>query len=1203
MVCAACGTSNPAGSKFCLECGTRLAAGCPSCGATNPAGSKFCGECGQALGDVVRGAAATPAATPVRSAAGLTQGSPAARSPGAEAPGPGGSSAATERRVVTILFADLVGFTARSDGTDPEVVREFLAAYFELARETIERYGGLVEKFIGDAVMAVWGTPVAQEDDPERAVRAALELVDAVRRLGRERGDEALALRTAVLTGEAAVAVGAVGQGLVAGDLVNTASRLQSVAPPGSVLVGEATYRAASRAITFEPAGEQVLRGKVAPVAAWRALRVVAERGGLGRSEGIEAPFVGRDDELRLLKDVLRATSRERRVRLISVIGQAGVGKSRLAWEFLKYIDGLLEPIYWHQGRSPAFGEGVTFWALGEMVRRRAKLAESDDEPTTRRRIAEALAEYVPSEADRRRLEPVLLFLLGIGEPPPGGRDELFAALRTFFEQISIQGTTVLVFEDLQWADAGVVEFIDHLVEWSIGYPILVVTLARPELLERHPGWGVGRRDLVALSLGALPEAAMRELLSGLVPDLPPRTVRAILDRADGIPLYAVEMVRMLVADGRLEEADGFYRVVADLGDLRVPDTLQSLIAARLDALDPADRALLQDGAVLGQTFGAGALAAVRGEDEAEVEARLRALVRREILAYDTDPRSPERGQFGFTQALVREVAYGTLSKRDRRTKHLAAARHFESLGDEELAGVLATHYVDAYRAAPDGAEGEAVAAQARIALRAAAERATALGSHAGAIAYLERAREVTADPAEEAEILERIGTANRHLGHYEAALSLLEEAADRHRARGDRLAWGRAVLGQATTLYWQWRTLDARELLLAAEAEIADLAPHPIVVEIRSVIARAAIDDPAEALAWADRTLWDSERLELDAITADTLASKGGILAFRGRIREGLALLEAGMRLAEAEGFPVAAARAANNLSAAISNEDPRAAVAAGRHGIELARRYGNLTYLIGCLSNAVEAALPVGDWDWIDDEINAIRLEELEHADRIGLLVGRVEIDAARGRDVEAPLAELLAARDAGQDSVWRAAISAAIALTDLAAGRFEEAVANALVAADDPLNAPQALRIATRAAVRLGRVDEARASLDRLEALGARGRYTAIGARAAWAGVAALEGNWSDAILAFRDAWARLRELGLEQELAVSMLDYLSVAPAADPGRADVEREARDILGRIGARAFLEQLDSLVATRDERPDAAPVRGTSGSVGAVTR
>ena len=629
---------------------------------------------------------------------------------------PANRGSGAERRLVSVLFADLVGFTAIADDRDPEAVRELLTRYFDLCREVIGRYGGSVEKFIGDAVMAVWGAPVAREDDAERAVRAALDLVDVVR--GLRLGDAGLVVqaRAGVQTGEAAVTLGAVGQGMVAGDLVNTASRLQSVAPPGGVLVGEATYQATANAIAYVPAGEQLLKGKVTPVPAWHAQRIVAQVGGVGRSEGLEPPFVGRDEQLRLLKDTLHATGREGRLRFVSVTGQAGTGKSRLAWEFLKYIDGLVERVHWHQGRSPAYGEGITFWALGEMVRKRAGLAESDDPATTRAKIAVALDEYVTDEAERRWIEPKLLGLLGLEEVRTLEREELFAAWRTFFERVSSKATTVLVFEDIHWADQGLLDFIDHIAEWSVGHPILLLTLARPDFLQRHRDWGAGRRNFVALSLDPLPDGAMDDLLSGLVPGLPDSARQAILARAEGVPLYAVETVRKLLLDGRIELREGAYVPLGDLTHLDMPETLQALIAARLDALGAEQRALLQDAAILGQTFTVASLAAVEGSQPEQLEPQLRELVRQDVLVQNRDPRSPERGQYGFVQALIREVAYGMLARRDRRSRHLAAARYFESLGDDELAGVLATHYLDAYRASDEGPEAEAVAAQARIA-------------------------------------------------------------------------------------------------------------------------------------------------------------------------------------------------------------------------------------------------------------------------------------------------------------------------------------------------------------------------------------------------------------------------------------------------------------------------------------------------------
>ncbi len=819
MTCPSCGTPNEPGRKFCGECGTKLAAVCAACGTPNPPTARFCGECGT---PIVGSPAASGGAQPAAGSA------PAVDGPVAE------------RRLVTVLFADLVGFTALSEGRDPEAVRELLSTYFELATDVIKRYGGSVEKFIGDAVMALWGAPVAHEDDAERAVRAGLDLVDAVQALG-----PGIQARCGVLTGEAAVTLGATSQGMVAGDLVNTASRLQSVAPAGAVLVGEAVQRATSVAIAYEEAGEQLLKGKVAPVPAWRAVRIIAERRGRGRDDRLEAPFVGRDTELRLLKDLFQATSRERRVRLVSVTGQGGIGKSRLAWEFQKYLDGLVEPIFWHEGRSPSYGEGITFWSLGEMVRSRAHLLETDDPVTTRTRIGEMLAQHVPDEEERRRIEPALLALLGAGDTPVGGPAELFSAWRTFFERVASKGVVVMLFEDLQWADPGTLDFIEHVLEWTRNVPILIVTLARPELLEQRPGWGAGKRAFLALDLQALDDASMRELLGGLVVGLPEAAVRSIVARAEGIPLYAVETIRMLVADGRLRAREGGtgYEPVGELGELAVPDTLHALIAARLDGLDTAERGLVQDAATLGQSFTIGAVAAVASLEAAEATKRLDRLVRADLLRREVDPRSPEQGQYAFVQALIREVAYSTLSLRDRRSRHLAAARYFESIGDDELAGALAAHYLAAYRASTEGPEAEALVAQARIALRAAAERAIALGAPGQAVTFLDRAIEVTDAGADRAELHERAGAAASNaatqeiaLGHFEAARGLYEEL-------GDRPSQARMVAREGNALGLLRRRDEAMARLDRGWVEFADLGEDdPNLIGIGRQIASTAL-------------------------------------------------------------------------------------------------------------------------------------------------------------------------------------------------------------------------------------------------------------------------------------------------------------------------------------------------------------------------
>jgi class 3 adenylate cyclase/tetratricopeptide (TPR) repeat protein len=766
-VCASCGRENRDGRKFCVGCGRSLAVelACPSCGAPYEPDERFCGDCGSALTAPVPEPPASTAAEPV-----------------------------TERRLVSVLFADLVGFTNLSESRDPEEVRELLSRYFDTCRRLVGLYGGTVEKFIGDAVMAVWGTPVTTEDDAERAVRTALDLVAAVQALGQEIGAEGLRARAGVMTGEAAVNLAAMGEGMVAGDLVNTASRVQSVAEPGSVFVGDATRRATEGAVVYEAAGSFELKGKEGETPLWRASRVVSGRGGSLKSEGLEAPFVGRDRELRQIKDLFHVSAEEGRAQLVSVTGIAGIGKSRLAWEFYKYFDGIAQTVYWHRGRCLAYGEGVTYWALADMVRWRCGIAEDDVQEEALRKLQAALDEHLLDSEERRFVEPRLAQLLALGESASYERQDLFAAWRLFFERLADTYPTVLAFEDMQWADSSLLDFVEYLLEWSRDKPLFVITLARPELLEKRPTWGAGHRNFTAIYLEPLSEQAMQELLLGLVPGMPTNLRDQILARAEGVPLYAVETVRMLLDRGLLVDDGSSYEVVGEVGTLEVPETLHALIAARLDGLAPEERRVLGDAAVLGKTFTPQALAALSGLDGDRLEELLAGMVRREVLGLQSDPRSPEQGQYTFLQDLLRHVAYETLPKRERREKHLAAAEHLSAtLGEDEVAEVVASHLLDAYRLDPDVPESEPLRRQARDALLRAGERAESLGAATQAHRYLEQAAELAEQPAEKAEDSLRAGEMAFRGGAYGPARELFEQSMRLYETAGDTHGAARA--------------------------------------------------------------------------------------------------------------------------------------------------------------------------------------------------------------------------------------------------------------------------------------------------------------------------------------------------------------------------------------------------------------------------
>jgi class 3 adenylate cyclase/tetratricopeptide (TPR) repeat protein len=1146
--CPRCGSEARPGQKFCAECGFALARACPNCGTPYEGSPKFCAECGHRL--------------PAES--GTSDLPPDARATGE----------AAERRLVTVLFADLVGFTTLSEPHDPEEVRDLLSRYFDTARAVIDGYGGTVEKFIGDAVMAVWGAPIAREDDAERAVRAALELVERVRELSI--GGEPLALRAGVLSGEAAVTIGAPNQGMVAGDLVNTASRLQSVAQAGVVLVGESTYRATSAAIAYEEAGEQTLKGKQAPVPAWRALRVVARVGGEAREEGLEPPFVGRDEELRLLKEQLHASERERRLRFVAITGQAGIGKSRLIWELEKYLDGLAGPTlyYWHQGRTPSYGEGIAFWALGEMVRRRARIAEGEGPESTRQKLREALAEFVPDAEERRWLEPALGSLIGLDKPDLT-REQLFSAWRTFFERVAERGPSVLVFEDLQWADAGLLDFIEHLAEWARERPVLIVTLARPELLERRPNFGMGQRALVALHLEPLGAEAMRALLLGVVPDLDEHDLARVVERAEGVPLYAVETLRTLADQGHLARRGDSYVTVGTLPDLAVPPNLRALIAARLDALEPAQRALLQAASVLGTGFALPALAAIAGRAPETVEAELR------VVALETDPRSPERGQYRFMQAMLREVAYATLGRRDRRARHLAAAAYFETLDDDELSGVRATHFLEAFKASPEGEEGAAVAAQARVALRAAADRAARLFSSAQARHYYEQAIAVTFDPADIAELELLAGQAAWNVGDSDAAsrharrsAELYDELRDEERA-AEATGWLSGILVEMS------RVDEGVEIAQARIARLREVGAPPSRgwMVLNNNMARGLLfrDRPEEALPAIDEALRTAERMGRRRTTINLIITKAWALWTLGSYRESLALLTGAMHLADREGHPFTRSRARFNLSSQLVIEDPHEALRLAREGMELNAQVGIQNASMA--GNAAGAALVAGKLDQVlelEADVANVRtsLGQFVHAIAAVALAIRGQID--QGRQQQAEVAAIVAESDSTQDVASMRMIEAAL---ELAAGRFTEAYRLAVDARDSYRGgeSPIAATFAAHAAVLGGDVEAVHSAVEWLTDNGPPARWLDRSTRTARSGLKALEGDTAGALADYRKVINEWRSADLPYDLALALIERALLLGDVDAEAAAGRDEARQLMAAIGAEGFVERLEA--------------------------
>ena len=894
---------------------------CASCGFENAETAKFCSECGVSL---------APAST----------------------------ARAEERKVVSVVFVDLVGSTARAETSDPEDVRALLRVYHEQARDELEKFGGTVEKFIGDAVVAVFGAPLAHEDDPERAVRAALAVRTAVARLNDEQPGRDLHVRIAVNTGEALVSLEASsreGEAMVAGDVMNTAARLQSAAPVDGILVGEQTYRATEREIVYRDADPVEAKGKAEPIRVWEAVEARStlgvDLGGAGKAE-----LVGRDAEVDLLVDALTRARQERSTQLVTLVGVPGIGKSRLVYELGQVVDEDEELITWRQGRSLPYGEGVSYWALGEIVKAHAGILESDPADDAESKLIAATA-VVVDDSERAWVERHLRPLVGLGsaELATGDRrGEAFAAWRRFLEAIAETGPTVLVFEDLHWADDGLLDFVDNLVDWVDGVSLLVVCTARPELLERRRGWGGGKRNASTVSLAPLDGETTANLVRALLdkPLLDAELQEALVDRAAGNPLYAEEFVRMIEAGGSVEGG--------------LPESVQGIVAARIDLLPAAEKALVQSAAVLGQVFWSDALIALSGSEEWQLAETLRSLERKEFIRREQRSAVSGASQHAFVHALVRDTAYGQLPRGVRSRLHVAAAEWIESLPEdraEDRAETVAHHYLTAIelRRAAGEDVGE-LGARAVGALQEAGERALALAAFDTAVRLLSEALDLLPQGVEPSpELLLAAGKAFGFVGRagdeLARAVEAYERAGDPERAAECAVmaAWHTWHADPGVGQTWLERAAGYVEDRPASRAKALVLAEQA---------RRAMIDYQKETgLELADRAVALAAEVGDTEIRADALVTKGAILSTAGD-PTGVELMEEALLLVGHRGR--VATRAHTNLSVAwLSLGDLRRVTDALEQGIARAEKEGDVQGLWFLRGNLFATSYAIGDWD----------------------------------------------------------------------------------------------------------------------------------------------------------------------------------------------------------------------------------------------
>jgi len=878
-----------------------------------------------------------------------------------------------ERKFATVLFADLVGSTALSEREDPEVVQSVVERTFDRLAALITEYEGLLEKFMGDALLAVFGVPRAHEDDAERAVRAALAMQAVLAELNRgfaADGKPTLAMRIGIEAGELLVDIErALGprDRMLAGDAVNTAARLQAAAQPAHIVVGPGVFTSTRHAVEYRELEPLILKGKAEPVPAWRALRIKARTRGERPRLGLEARLIGRDEELAVLTQTLRRVQREGRPALVTIVGPAGVGKSRLVAELERHIEGLPQFVYWRRGRCLAYGN-PSYSALADAIKAHCEILEDDPVDVAAKKAERAVRELFGDES----VAPQIRALVGAGEESAMSRGELFEAWRRFLERLAARYPLVVVLDDIHWADEGLLDFVEHVADWAEGRITLLAT-ARAELFEARPTWGGGKRNAASIYLDPLTPAEAEAMLDDLLPGLTAPGLKAsILERSEGNPLYVEEIVRKLIDDGVLR-SNGVSRwdLVRSALKVQPPLSIQAVIAARLDGLPEDEKIVLQNASVIGRTFWLGAVAGLMGGGVADVRHAIGRLRLKElVMSHDSSSFSDEP-EFSFRHNLIRDSAYDSMPKALRADKHERVATWAEQrAGDraEESPELIATHLLEAlgYVEELRGTAGDVGELRQRAFFwtRAAGQRTAALWQPAEAARWFgaaERLADATgAGPAERAELGHMHADALWGAEPPDEQVRVLRHVLAAYEELGDPVgeAWARSrtVLPLFELGRFEEAETNARRAVSMLESlgESVDLADA--MHRLGNLLWRRGRGTEAKPIL--RRSVDMAERLGASLVHAEAMQTLGCCLSDIDRSEEAIAVMNDAYRLAKEVGEFRNLIRITNNLPSLLAEvaSDFPAAEAVLHEGLELAQRSGakrGEAWFLGSLSD----------------------------------------------------------------------------------------------------------------------------------------------------------------------------------------------------------------------------------------------------------